>query len=303
MRVLIVGCGYIGLPLGAELLKQGHSVSGLRRTGWPEGEQQFTGISRVVADVTKPETLACVPAVFDWVAFCVSASGGGVEEYRQVYLEGLRNVVAWLAAAPPQRFVYTSSTSVYGQTDGLLVDEKSPTEPAMDTARVLVDAEKAFLKEARLKGIPAIILRLAGIYGPGRGYWLKQFLEGKAIIEGDGQRILNMIHRDDVVRAVTAALHRGQAGEIYNVVDDEPVSQLVCFNWLSQRLGREFPAVPANPAVARKRGMTNKRVSNYRLRAELECVLKYPTFRQGFEEEIRRLRGKTQNQCSHTTSR
>src|SRR5260370_29399103 len=110
MRVLIVGCGYIGLPLGAELLNLGHSVSGLRRTGWPEGEQQFTGINRVVADVTKPETLASVPAAYDWAIFCVSASGGGVGEYQQVYLKGLGNVLDWLATSPPQRLVYTSST-------------------------------------------------------------------------------------------------------------------------------------------------------------------------------------------------
>jgi len=99
-----------------------------------------------------------------------------------------------------------------------------------------------------------------------------------------------MIHRDDAARAVIAALSLGQAERIYNVVDNEPVTQLACFEWLCARLGRERPpAVQVNPSEVRKRGSTNKRVSNYRLRAELECELKFPTFREGFDEELRRL--------------
>jgi nucleoside-diphosphate-sugar epimerase len=248
------------------------------------------GITPLVADVTRTETLACLPIGYDWVVFCVAASGGGVEQYRNIYLGGLRNVLNWLAAGPPQKFVYTSSTSVYGQTAGALVDENSPTEPVAETARILVQVEKELLSDATSKAIPGIVLRLAGIYGPGRGYWLKQYLAGQVQIENGGKRILNMIHRDDAVGGVIAALRQGQPGEIYNVVDDEPVSQLACFTWLSARLGRELsPATPTTQSLPPKRGITNKRVSNGRLRVELLYNLKYPSFREGFEEEIRRL--------------
>jgi nucleoside-diphosphate-sugar epimerase len=290
MRVLIVGCGYVGFSLAVELSKQGHQVWGLRRTSWTDHFEPLPGLVPLVADVTRPRTLTGLPGRYDAVIFSASATGGGVEEYKQIYLLGVQNVLEWLSAAPPGRMVYTSSTSVYGQTDGALVDETSPTQPVAQTARVLVQAESALISKASAHGIAPIILRLAGIYGPGRGYWLKQFLQGTATIEGEGGRVLNMIHRDDAVQAVMTALDRGRKGRIYNVVDDEPVTQAVCFQWLATRLRRDMPPAETEPAaVERKRGLTNKRVSNQRLRDELACELKYTTFREGFEQEIRRL--------------
>lgn len=290
MRVLIVGCGYVGLPLGADLVKQGHEVFGLRRSPGAEAELRSAGIKPLMGDITKPDQLAQLPASYDWVVNCVSASSGGAEEYREVYLQGMRNLIAWLGAAPPKKFIYTSSTSVYGQNDGSLVKETSLTEPAAETAKVLVETEKALLETARQQKFPAVILRLAGIYGPGRGYWFRQYLKNEARIEGTGARLLNMIHRDDVAGAIIAALKSGRPGEVYNVVDDEPVSQLTFFQWLSGPLGKELPpSVPEDPDAVRKRGVTNKKVSNRRLKMELGYQFKYPTFRQGYTAEILRL--------------
>jgi nucleoside-diphosphate-sugar epimerase len=134
---------------------------------------------------------------------------------------------------------------------------------------------------------PAVILRLAGIYGPGRGFWFKQFLSGEARMAGRGERFLNMIHRDDVVGAIALALRRSVPGRIFNVADDEPVSQRDFFLWLSERLGRpQPPSAPEEPEAARKRGTTNKRVSNRRLKQELGYRFKYPTFREGYAVEI-----------------
>jgi nucleoside-diphosphate-sugar epimerase len=290
MRVLIVGCGYVGLPLGAELIKQDHEVFGLRRSPGAETELRSAGIKPLIGDITKAEQLAQLPASYDWVVNCVSASGGGAEEYREVYLQGMRHVLAWLGAAPPRKFVYTSSTSVYGQNDGSLVKETSPTEPAADTAKTLVETEKVLLEGVRQTNFPAVILRLAGIYGPGRGYWFRQYLKNEARIEGTGARILNMIHRDDVVGAIIAALKSGRPGEVYNAVDDEPVSQLNFFQWLSGPLGKELPpSVAEDTDAEHKRGVTNKKVSNRRLKMELGYQFKYPTFRQGYTAEILRL--------------
>ena len=165
----------------------------------------------MIGDITKPEQLTQLPASYDWVVNCVSASGGGAEEYREVYLQGTRNLIEWLGAAPPKKFVYTSSTSVYGQNDGSLVKENSPTEPAVETGKVLVETERVLLEAARERKFPAVILRLAGIYGPDRGYWFKQYLKNEARIEGNGARILNMIHRDDVAGAIIAALEERPA--------------------------------------------------------------------------------------------
>ena len=358
MRVLIVGCGYVGLPLGAELGRLGHEVFGLRRSPTAEDELKAAGIQPLLGDVTRPETLATLPRDFDWVVNCVAA-GGNAENYRAVYLQGTRHLLEWLAPHPPRKFVYTSSTSVYAQNDGSLVDEASPAEPLAETSRILVATENILLAAAtsnlikdasfpltpalsrgerekrsqisgtttagscsksgefsesdqRLfllprgegqdegegsahpSGFPAVILRVAGIYGPERGHWFKQFLKGAAHIEGDGSRCLNMIHRDDLVGCIIAALKNGRAGEIYNAADNEPVSQLRFFQWLAQAVDKPMPpAAPENPDAGRRRGVTNKRVSNRKLKQELGYQFKHPTFREGCRAELLRLNSGT----------
>jgi nucleoside-diphosphate-sugar epimerase len=289
MRVLIVGCGYVGLPLGVELIRLGHEVYGLRRNASAESELKAAGIQPLFGDVTKPETLARLPHEFDWVVNCVAA-GGGAEDYRQVYLQGTRSLIEWLAPNPPKKFIYTSSTSVYGQTDGSQVKESSPTEPSVETAKILVETEKLLLAAVAEREFPAVILRVAGIYGPDRGHGFKQFLKNEARMEGNGSRFLNMIHRDDLIGCIIAALKSGRAGEIYNAVDDEPVSQMNFFRWLAGTVGKYPPqSEPENSAENRKRGVTNKRVSNRRLKMELGYQFKYPNFRKGYSAELLRL--------------
>jgi nucleoside-diphosphate-sugar epimerase len=289
MKCLIVGCGYVGVPLGAELLRLGHEVFGMRRNISAESELKTAGITPLFADITKPETLEALPGEFDWVVHCVAA-GGDAENYRQIYLEGTKHLLKRLSVSPPKKFIYTSSTSVYGQNDGSQIKESSPVEPEAETAKVLVETEKVLLEAFQRKKFPVIILRVAGIYGPERGHWFKQFLQNEARMDGDGSRFLNMIHRDDVVGCIVAALKGGRAGEIYNAVDDEPVSQKNFFEWLGATLGKyPPPSLPENPAEDRKRGVTNKRVSNRRLKMELGCQFKYPNFRKGYTAEILRL--------------
>lgn len=293
MRVLIVGCGYVGLPLGAELVRQGHTVFGLKRSA-DDAELLAAGITPVHADITRAETLTGLPREFDWVVNCTASGGGDAEAYRQLYLMGNRNLIEWLRSFPPRRYVYTSSTSVYGQNDGSLVVETDPISPPTETSQVLVATENLLLAAAMQIKFPTVILRLAGIYGPGRGHWFKQFLRGEARLEGDGSRFLNMIHRDDVVGAIIAALQGGApVPSVFNVVDNEPVSQRDFFAWLAGQLGKPMPpTVPADAEANRKRGVTNKRVSNQRLKKMLGYQFKYPTFRQGYATEIENLERK-----------
>ena len=289
MRVLIVGCGYVGVPLGAELVRLGHEIFGLRRNASAKNELKAAGIQPLFSDVTKPDELKKLPCEFDWVVNCVAA-GGDADNYREIYFNGTKNLIAWLAPNPPKKYVYTSSTSVYAQNDSSQVNESSPTEPLAETSKILVETEKILLDASVQKKFPAVILRLAGIYGPDRGHWFKQFLKGDSRIEGDGSRHLNMIHRDDLVGCIIAALKNGCAGEIYNVVDDEPVSQLHFFQWLAQAVDKPLPpSEPENPAENRKRGTTNKRVSNRKLKMELGHQFKYPNFRVGYGAELLRL--------------
>ncbi len=290
MRVLIIGCGYVGLALGAELVRSGHAVFGVRRNPAAGSELKSTGIQPLFADITNSASLAKLPRDFDWVVNCAGSGGGGVEDYRRLYMQGTRNLIEWLASAPPQKFVYTSSTSVYGQDDGSQVDETAPTAPQMETSQVLVETEQTLLEAARATGFPTIVLRLAGIYGPGRGFYLREFLRGQARMEGTGQRFVNMIHRDDVTGAIIAALERGQVGEAYNVCDDEPATLVSVYSWLAEKLKLPLPpSTPEDPYSPRRRGATNKRVSNRRLHEELGYTLKFPTFREGYALELSRL--------------
>jgi nucleoside-diphosphate-sugar epimerase len=290
MRVLIIGCGYLGLPLGAELVRLGHEVFGLTRSGCADAALRERGLRPLVADITRRKDLENLPLPFDWVVNTASSSQGGAEDYRRIYLEGARNVLQWLEASPPKKLVYTGSTSVYGQTDGSLVKETSTTEPANELGRVLLAAEELLLEATRAKKVPALVLRVAGIYGPGRGHLFQQLLKGQARIPGRGQRLVNMIHRDDAAAAIITALKSGRPGEIYNVCDDEPVPQIHFFRWLSETLGLNMPPfVSEEDAAPRKRALTNKKVSNRKLRMELGCPLRYPTFRQGYTAEIQRL--------------
>ncbi|MFN0066103.1 MAG: NAD-dependent epimerase/dehydratase family protein, partial [Limisphaerales bacterium] len=282
--------GYVGRAAGGRLARAGHEVAGVQR-GPDDGSLVAAGIRPLMADVTRPETLAALPGGWDAVVNCVSSAGGDAATYRALYLEGTRNLLAWLRAAPPRRFVHLGSTSVYGQTDGGWVDEGSPTEPAAETARVLVATEE-MLGEASAAGFPAIRLRVAGIHGPGRGHLLQKLRRGEARLDGDGSRWLNQVHRDDVSGAIVAAVDHGEPGRVYNVADNEPVTQRDLLAWLAAQLGLPMPG-PAAPGEAspRRRGATNKRVANRRLRTALGWRPTYPSFREGYAAELTRLRG------------
>jgi nucleoside-diphosphate-sugar epimerase len=278
------------MPLGAELTREGHKVFGLRRSleAESEGAMRAAGIEPVTGDVTRPADLQGLPGSFDWVVNTVSSSRGGPEVYKEVFLKGTQNLVSWLTGTSIVKYVYTSSTSVYGQTNGQEVTETSPTEPASPTSQLLVETEKVLMEAAGQ--LPAVILRLAGIYGPGRGHLFLQYLQDKARLYEAGERIINMIHLNDAVGSVHAALDRGRAGEVYNVVDDEPVKQRVFFEWLADQLHKPMPpAASLKEITKRKRGVTNKKVSNRKLRADLGYRCQYPTFREGYTKEIQRL--------------
>jgi nucleoside-diphosphate-sugar epimerase len=283
MRVLIVGCGYVGSALGADLVRRGHEVFGLSRTMKNENELRKAGVQAVGADITKLDSLLSITGSWDWIVNCVSSSRGSLEDYRTVYLEGTRNLLQWLSKSSPRKFVYTSTTSVYAQTDASVVTESSETKPESETGRILLETERLLRAATAEQRFPAIILRVSGIYGPGRGYWLKQFINDEATMDKAGERVLNMVHRDDVVGAIMAALEKGEIAEVYNVSDGEPVTQRTLFEWLSQKLDKPLPPAAEDDGVSRrKRELTSKRVSNRRLKMDLGYQLKYPTFREGF---------------------
>jgi nucleoside-diphosphate-sugar epimerase len=291
MRILIVGCGYVGLALGRRLSSSGAEVLGLRRQGDPDGAMAAAGIQPLCGDLTQPADLEAIPGDFDSVVCAVSSSRGGADAYREVYLGGARNLIEWARHRRVGRIVSVSSTSVYSQTDGSWVSEDSPVEPAGETGRLLVATEQLFAEAHRSGVVPTQIVRVAGIYGPERGHLFGQFIAGLARRDPGQGRWINMIHRDDVASALEAILLHGEAGRTYNAVDDEPVLQGEFLRFLATETGLPLPplaesADPARPIPVRKRGITHKRVSNRRLREELGWQPRFPTFREGYAEAI-----------------
>ena len=282
MRSLIIGCGYVGEALGQRLIALGHSVSGIRRADEQNNRLAKLGIHPLNLDITEAGALDRLEESFDHVVVAVSSSRGGREAHQRVFGAGIANVCAWLKTHTSRSAVFISSTSVYRQTEGEWVDEKSRT--AMDTAtsKTLRDAEDQI---ASIDS-PATILRSSGIYGPGRGYLFQQFIKGAATIEGTGERFLNMVHRDDLAKAIIRSFDGN--GGTFNITDDEPVSQLNFFEWLSERTNRPLPPFAPEPDPStRKRGITNKRVSNKRFKEALGFEYTHPTFREGLENELR----------------
>jgi nucleoside-diphosphate-sugar epimerase len=279
MRVLIIGCGYVGLSLGRKLVSGGYKVDGLRRSSDADDEMRDAGITPVHADITA--TLASLQTNYDYVVNLASSTRGGVDEYRSVYLSGTTRILEWLQNHPPKRYIYTSSTSVYAQHDGSWVTEENSANPGSETSKILRATEDVILNQNH---IPSIILRTSGIYGPGRGHLYKQFLKGEALLREDGENYINMVHVDDVAGAIHRCFDSGSTG-IYNLTDDEPVTQRAFFSWLAAKLNKPFPpSAPADPK--RKRGLTDKRVSNAKLKSQTDYVFKYPTFREGYSSGI-----------------
>ena len=140
----------------------------------------------------------------DYVVNCVSAGGGGLEGYRTSYLEGMKSILKWAGLQHPANFVYTGSTSVYPQTDGQTVDEKSSTEGTSESGSILLETEEA--PDGIFSFKNAAILRLGGLYGPNRHYLLNMLKEGITEIPGQGDLQLNLLHLEDAASAVFAAL-------------------------------------------------------------------------------------------------
>ena len=275
MRVLIVGCGYVGLPLGSALAGLGHEVHGLRRGTNTHAAMKEAGIIPHAVDITQREQLDNLPGPFDWIINTVSSGRDGANAYHGIFVVGTQNLIDWFTSSPPQKYLFTSSTGVYGQTDGSWVDEDSPTEPSGDTGQILLEAESLALS------IGGVILRLSGIYGPERGHLYRQFLKGEAVMTGNPGRWMNMIQRDDVTGCILAAMETADPGTVLNATDNEPATQQDFFQWLADQLDRPLPPQESE-VMPHKRAQTNKRVANSRAREMLSWTPKYPTWRKGY---------------------
>ena len=287
VRTLIIGCGYVGEVLGQRLIALGHDVTGIRRSSEHNDRLARLGIRPINLDITlETEFKKKLDDKYDRIVLAASSSQGGKEAYKKVYGLGSKHVAQWLKTASAQSVVLISSTGVYGQTNGEWVSENDADTSQNITTNILLEAEQNILDAG-----PAVaILRSSGIYGPGRGHLFQQIMNGTASIEGDGKRFLNMVHLDDLVESTILALEPVVQRGIYNITDDEPVTQLNFFKWLSDTTGRPMPPfVPEPNPSTRKRRITNKRVSNKLIKKTFGLSHNYPTFREGLTHELDRL--------------
>ena len=264
---LIIGCGYLGARVGRAWLDSGRAVRALTRS---RAEALASlGFEPIVGDVLEPGSLRSLPAA-STILYSVGLDRAAGRSMRDVYVDGLRNALAALPAGG--RFVYVSSTSVYGQTDGSIIDEDSPTEPLEENGRIVLEAERT-LREFRPD---ATILRFAGIYGPDR--WLRKqpLLRGEAYL-GDAGKWLNLIRVEDGVRAVLAA-ETAAPGGTFNISDDHPATRREFYTELARLLGAPEAKFEPAPQPVRE---ANRRISNARARLRLGFVPEFPSYREG----------------------
>lgn len=281
MAKLIIGFGYLGSRVATRWLAEGQRVFVTTRKPERAAELRRLGLEPIVCDVLDRASLNGLPAVTT-VCYAVGLDRAAGRAMREVYVEGLRNVLD--ALPKPERLIYVSSTGVYGQCDGQAVDETAVTEPVEDSGKVVLEAEQLL----RGQMPAAVILRFAGIYGPGR-LLRRQALEAGEAIVGDAEKWLNLIHVEDGAAAVLAAEARAQPGRIYNVSDDAPVRRRNFYTLLAQLLKAPLPSfVPPAPGVPLPgHERANRRIVNRRLRRELAVVLQFPSCMQGLPASVR----------------
>ena len=261
--LLLCGHGYLGQAIGRDFRTEGWHVTAVSRSGDEES---------LACDISSKDAVDSLSVKPDFIVHCASSGRGGAEAYQAVYFDGCRHLLNRFPGVP---LLYTSSTSVYAQTDGSEVTEESPAEPDRETGKILRRTEDLLLANA------GIVARLSGIYGPSRSVILRKFLAGDAVLEEDGRRLLNQIHRDDASAAILrlaglANEHGSLRGSIFNVTDSTPLSQLACYEELSKTFAKPLPPFgPRDPN--RKRGWTHKSVSNKKLRAT-GWVPAFPSF-------------------------
>lgn len=287
MHCLIIGCGYLGQRVAQRWLQKSYSVSALTRSAEAAEKLQALGIMPVLGDVTQPETLAQLPEA-DVMLYAVGFDRRARHSREEVYVNGLDNVLI-ATAGKVKRIVYISSSSVYGNCDGEWIDEKVTCQPSTPGGEACWEAEKVLASHAdKTPGTTSqVILRLSGIYGPGRLLRRKEELEQQLPISGRSDAYLNLIHVDDAAQVAFVAAEAATAQSLYLVSDDQPVTRREYYTQLSKLFGTPDPVFAATSAGAQSRVQgLGKRCSNQLVKDALKIELTYPTIFQGLPQAI-----------------
>lgn len=280
--IFIAGCGDIGVRVARLERAQGATVAALARSEEAAARLRAEGIAPVAGDLDLPDTLRLLPTREAGLYCLAPPPPKGVHDPRMRALLG--------AIAPdrrPRRVVYISTTGVYGDCAGEWVTEARPPRPSADRARRRLDAEEALRDFGARWGIDAIVLRVPGIYGPGR-LPVERLRAGEPVVREEEAPYTNRIHADDLAQVCVAAMRRGRGGEVYNVSDGHPTTMTDYFFRVADALGLPRPPVlPLASARERVSGdmrsylAESRRIDNRKMLTELGVELLYPDLAAG----------------------
>lgn len=287
MHILIVGCGYVGERFAEAALQRGWQISVLTRSLKRTEQLSQQGIIPYVGDVLVPKSLELLPPA-DLCLYAVGYDRTARVEKREVYVSGLRNVLTKVA---PQagRLIYLSSTSVYGESTGQRVNEESNPAPSSESGQICLDAEQVVTEFAEGRGetrLPATIVRLAGIYGPGRLIGRKQQLQEQQPISGNPQAWLNLIHVEDIVQSLFALAESPVETPRFLLSDEQPIRRIDFYTELARLLETAPPLMPDSPSDD-----LGKRCDSSLIRQMLGIKLKYPTIYEGLPASLTEANG------------
>ncbi len=280
-KTLIAGCGYIGCRLAMGLAAR--DVSGLVRSRESCAKLVELGIHVLQWDLVEPVSIPLPTRKVDIYYLLPPPKTGVVDSFMENFLQSLE------VNGQPRRILYLSTTGVYGDCGGNWVDEDAPVYPRVDRALRRLDAEQQLRRWAGQTGAELVILRVAGIYGPGK-LPLQRLRAGKPMVEEQFAPWTNRIHADDLVQVCLAAMEHGRSGEIYNVTDGQPGNMADYFNQVADFAGLPRPPV-IDPDTAESQlsaGLRSylgesRRISNRKMLQELGVKLRYPTLEEGLK--------------------
>jgi len=278
---LVFGCGYLGICVARKLKSVGIRVWGVTRSETRASLLKGQGIFPIVADWTDRRTLCQLPNV-GRILIAVSHDRDSRYDRYESKVAGLRNLLQ--QTSPEANLCYVSTTGVYHQTDGSWVDEASTCRPTRPGGQAHFAAE-AFLHRVR-PGRPGTILRLAGVYGPGRIPRVADVLAGRPIASPQNG-FLNLIHVDDAADAVISTWSNSQR-RLYVVSDDRPIVRREFYREIAKRYGAPEPQFvnPPTDAPVKMRSSSNKRIWNRKMKRDLVPKLRYPTFIEGIDATL-----------------
>ncbi len=281
-KIFIAGCGYIGERIARSYQESGADVTCMVRSSGHGARLESAGFTTIVSALDDPAVLPALNLADSIIFYLVPPPGGGIADSRA------RNFIAQISETDqPAKIVYMSATSVYSGVIGDVVTEESPADPDSAMGKRRLDAEAAFREYGAARNIPVVILRVSGIYGPGR-LPLMQISQGQPLLNEDESGPSNRIHADDLAAISIAAAEKGMAGEIFNVSDGHPSSMTFYFNACADALG-----LPRQPQVALDEARQvmsplmfsyvsqSRIVDNSRMLERLNVKLRYATLTEG----------------------